>query len=73
MLQCRSPISLPVQPGSLQRPEGLVLDQCRASLSVLYLPDNILATITAFLTSKGLCAEVYRGCGGSERHVGALE
>ena len=44
------------QPGSLHKPLGLSLVQCLESRSVLYLPDSILAVISALLTSKGLPA-----------------
>ena len=53
----------PSQPGSLHMPAGLEELQLLISLSVLYLPDNILADTTALLTSKGLPAVVQRGCG----------
>ena len=56
------------QPGSLHRPSGLSLVQCLARRSVLYLPDSILAAMTALETSYGLWALVQIGCG-EERDI----
>ena len=53
----------PSHPGSLHRPASLELFQLLINLSVLYLPDNILAETTALLTSNGLPAVVQIGCG----------
>ena len=46
----------PSQSGSWHRPSGFTRDQWRTKWSVLYLPESILAVITALLTSKGLRA-----------------
>ena len=58
----RDPISSS-HPGSLHNPSGLDVDQLLISRSVLYLPDSILAVITALLISNGLPAVVQIGWG----------
>ena len=58
----RDPVS-PLHPGSLHRPSGLDVDQLLISRSVLYLPDSILAVITALLFSNRLPAVVQIGWG----------
>ena len=56
--KCSSePTSWPVQPGMEQIP-ALLFVQCRESLSVTYLPDNILAWITALWISYGFVPHV---------------
>ena len=56
-------LGCPVIRQSWQKPWGLELDQYLALWSVTYLPDSMVATVVALLTSWGLSAMVHMGWG----------